>query len=890
MTEEKEDTERLPGEDSGESSRPVTKETPGPLADSTDPLESSAALNELVDLLESSPVASPKATVRKERMRKSSNHGEREKGRTGKSDSRNSSSERGLSSSSHGHGNPRKLSAPSPRSPRKSSGSNHRPRESTSHELRSSRHRHDRSSDQKASSAPDSDPSSKNHQYASSSRRTKRHSTNPSSESSDKNRHSTTHSSKQYQPSSADKERSNRRSHREKEKKDQDRDRDCKQRNPRTSSSSPTRAMNDVVQRQSGDMKRRSLSPSTKLNQTGSLPIEKHSGSRGRSRKHGDRGHTDRHRSASLSPGFDQHKIGSSSPEKHSSSRGRSGKHRDREHKDRHRSASLSPGLDHHSNQDDKQERPKGSLSPHGRVNKNEKKSIDEKEIKATQGLLISGMGKALDFTKNAAQKTTQAALHPMETAQTATEATKIVAQKTTHAAMNPKETVKSVAEATKNVSKDMLNGAATATKGTLEIAKGVVGLVAPDPNQEMDPSKDPETPPVGQRKSRNRPSRHRPMSSSSNQSHTGKEEKPERTGRRTMADGTIMSPSRQQRYSKRQSAPTPMSPSRQKRYSKRQAAPIAVSSRIRDRRRSGRSLSPKNPKRHVRSTQAETGATKPRSLSPKTHTTKLEPQQNSNLLPETPERWSEDRTNRQESILNFAINKKVELAMADEEKDFIQSKNTHKPANKLAKESKNDEDEEATVKNKNILTRATQIGRFAIGATAFVAKEAVNTVKNPKKEAGKVIRLSGKAKKKMDYMVSHPQLVREVSKNIAKGVMQDAKAVTKGTFELGENLVERTVKFVRHESSKTLESTGKSAESFEYDAKKLSSRRIQGSLLHRVSDVVDEEVKDSPDDFILDGDRNRASKPNVKRDMGHKLGSCMIRGGSTGTKNAWDR
>lgn len=146
----------------------------------------------------------------------------------------------------------------------------------------------------------------------------------------------------------------------------------------------------------------------------------------------------------------------------------------------------------------------------------------------------------------------------------------------------------------------------------------------------------------------------------------------------------------------------------------------------------------------------------------------------------------------------------------------------------------------------KTILTAGAKVAKVAIGVTALGAREAINAITNPKKEIEKVMRVSNKAAKKTARAASNPkvavQKMASMTQQISMNVVREATEVTKGTLQLGRETVQGTVGYV---SGLLLEdgeqkSATRSKDEAEYNCQALESRKVNASLLDRVTRVVD--------------------------------------------------
>jgi hypothetical protein len=189
-------------------------------------------------------------------------------------------------------------------------------------------------------------------------------------------------------------------------------------------------------------------------------------------------------------------------------------------------------------------------------------------------------------------------------------------------------------------------------------------------------------------------------------------------------------------------------------------------------------------------------------------------------------------------------------------------------------------EDEELPRKRKNIITSATQVAGVTICLTALAAREAVNTVKNPKKGAEKVWGLTRKTAKKTAEVAADPMRAGKMVAEISRMVVSEASQVTIGTFELGRDTIDGTVGIVSGLVNGKEDIKTSDKNDLQYDNTKILSRNLGGrSLLDRLANVVDDE-RSTP--------ATRGRPPGGQ--LGEKMPSRLIQSSIGVPSCSWDK
>lgn len=211
-----------------------------------------------------------------------------------------------------------------------------------------------------------------------------------------------------------------------------------------------------------------------------------------------------------------------------------------------------------------------------------------------------------------------------------------------------------------------------------------------------------------------------------------------------------------------------------------------------------------------------------------------------------------ESRTNRLDDILQFVKNKEEEKAAAvlqEQEKVTFTKEQTRNPFMRKIGDDVDAESSKGEQKRKNLLTAGAQVAKVAIGVAALGARETVSTIKNPKKEFEKIVKVGNKAAQKTKEAASNPKLMVQrmtsMTQQISMGIVREATEVTKGTLQLTRETVEGTVGavkgIIRDDDEKSEDFSAGGAKDRVYNAQALESRQVNASLLDRVNNVVDQ-------------------------------------------------
>jgi hypothetical protein len=198
---------------------------------------------------------------------------------------------------------------------------------------------------------------------------------------------------------------------------------------------------------------------------------------------------------------------------------------------------------------------------------------------------------------------------------------------------------------------------------------------------------------------------------------------------------------------------------------------------------------------------------------------------------------WLQARSSRQDDIMSFIKQKDGSDKAGSPAPRTIQEWPSDRRASLPRRDSEGSQDEEQ--KRKNILTAGGKVAKIAIGVTAFGAREAINAIKNPKKEMQKVVRLSNKAASKAARAASDPKLavqrVASATQKVSANIVREATEVTKGTVQLGKQTVTGTVGWLMQDDGESSDGERK-----EYNSQTMASRKVNDSLMDRVANVVD--------------------------------------------------
>lgn len=259
----------------------------------------------------------------------------------------------------------------------------------------------------------------------------------------------------------------------------------------------------------------------------------------------------------------------------------------------------------------------------------------------------------------------------------------------------------------------------------------------------------------------------------------------------------------------------------------------------------------------------------------------------------ENDKEWLQARSTRQDDIMSF-IKPKDGGGQSGAQGPRTMSEWPSNGDRSPRRESQESQKQEQ--KRKNILTEGAKVAKIAIGVTAFGAREAINTIRSPKKEMEKIMRVSSKAAEKVSRAASDPKLTAQrmasMTKDVSVGIMREATEVTKGTMQLGRETVAGTVGWLMQDGDEVELSAKHSATAADYDSQTLASRKKNDSLMDRVANVVDtpgEKNGQGTEPLRRQRRNERGPRPIMVDGMPERMPSRLVTGNTGKPTISWD-